>query len=367
MTLSYHLLIPARALTLISVLGVTSLIGCQTTGNDNNIPITAKVATDVDKVNETANSAANDYTNFWNLTEPATSVLNRYNWRLVRWIDNQDLVTEIVSEQPVILDVRPNNLVFNYGCERYRIVHSEIIEGKYSSHAVSNITLPSCLNDKKQPALNSTLLAEQLQSASVESYLNSTFAPFSRSRFSYELLTLEANSYQLALKLSNKTLVFTGTIKSLQPTLGLPITHDFLKSYQWRLVSAVDSKQQTINELTRSGYPISAYFSSPLYDLEENLVGFSADCNGVGGQFVLTADHILLIGMGSQTMMGCGSKREAAEDKIRELEQLSKSQLTLEQLSNANVDDPSLPYYLLTQKLDTGETLIWKNQKIITR
>ncbi len=39
--------------------------------------------------------------------------LNRYDWQLVRWIDNQDFVTEIVSEQPVILDIRHNNLIFN--------------------------------------------------------------------------------------------------------------------------------------------------------------------------------------------------------------------------------------------------------------
>ena len=60
-------------------------------------------------------------------------------------------------------------------------------------------------------------------------------------------------------------------------------------------------------------------------------------------------------------MMGCSPEREAAEDKIREIEQLSKSQLTLQSLPNTNIDDPSLPYYLLTQRLDSGETLIWKN------
>ncbi len=66
-------------------------------------------------------------------------------------------------------------------------------------------------------------------------------------------------------------------------------------------------------------------------------------------------------------MMGCGPKREAAEDKIRALEQSSRSQLTLTQLANGNVDDSSLPYYLLIQKMATGETLIWKNSALIDK
>ena len=61
-------------------------------------------------------------------------------------------------------------------------------------------------------------------------------------------------------------------------------------------------------------------------------------------------------------MIGCDIKREAAEDKIRELEQLSKSQLSLKRLSTISTDNSSLPHYLLTQKLETGETLIWKNE-----
>ena len=100
---------------------------------------------------------------------------------------------------------------------------------------------------------------------------------------------------------------------------------------------------------------------------DEYHVGFSSDCNGVGGPYTLTPDHILLIGSGPQTMMGCGPKREAAEDKIRALEQLSRSQLTLTQLANSNIDNPSLPYYLLTQQMATGETLIWKNSALINK
>ncbi|MGM8871484.1 META domain-containing protein [Psychrobacter sp. 2Y5] len=148
-----------------------------------------------------------------------------------------------------------------------------------------------------------------------------------------------------------------------EPIAGLPITYELLGRYRWRLVSAVDRDNQAITELSRPGFPVVAHFGYVFND--EHHVGFSSDCNGVGGPYTLNADHSLIIGSGPQTLMGCGPKREAAEDKIRALEQSSQSQLTLTQLSNNNIDNPSLPYYLLTQKMATGETLIWKNSAIV--
>ncbi|WP_300407959.1 META domain-containing protein [uncultured Psychrobacter sp.] len=153
--------------------------------------------------------------------------------------------------------------------------------------------------------------------------------------------------------------------KGTEPITDLPITYELLGRYRWRLVSATDSDNQIITELSRPGFPVVANFGYRFND--EYHVGFSSDCNGVGGPYTLTPDHILLIGSGPQTMMGCGPKREAAEDKIRALEQSSRSQLTLTQLANSNIDNPSLPYYLLIQKMATGETLIWKNSALIDK
>lgn len=156
--------------------------------------------------------------------------------------------------------------------------------------------------------------------------------------------------------------------KAQDPTetiVDLPISYEFLKRYRWRLVSATDSDNQIITELSRPGFPVVANFSYRFND--KHHVGFSSDCNGVGGPYTLHPDHSLIIGSGPQTLMGCGPKREAAEDKIRALEQLSRSQLTLTQLANGNVDDSSLPYYLLTQVMASGETLIWKNSALIDK
>ena len=377
MTLSYHLLIPARTLTFISMFGVAGLVGCQTIENSIIEPITAKAPKPVDtdeRIITFAQSDDNEYIGSWKLPELPVESLNRFDWKLVRWIDSQDVVTHIDSSSyvggdtvpPLSMDVRPSNLVFKYDCQRYSLHHDGYHDYTYSSYGVTTTTPASCLINDTQAA------------SDISDYLTQLFPKYGRGRFNLKIIStpkqqlskpsssLEPIPYELALNAQDKKFIFEGTAKKLQPISGLPITYNFLKTYQWRLVSAVDSDNKAIIEVSRPGFPVSTYFGFPVYN-EEHQVGFGSDCNGVGGPYILTADNILLIGSGAQSMMGCGPKREAAEDKIRELEQLSKSQLTLEQLPNTNVDDPSLPYYLLTQKLDTGETLIWKNQKTITR
>ncbi len=372
MTLSCHLLTPARTLILISMLGVASLVGCQTIDNSVIESITAKAPKPVE--NDEAiitfpQSEDNEYIASWKLPELPVESLNRFDWKLVRWIDSQDMVTHVDSDvytggnavPPLMMDVRPSNLVFKYGCQRYRLHHDGYHNYTYSSYGVSTITPATCLIKDKQAA------------SDIADYLTQLFPKYGRGRFNLKVISTPKQPpsknpipYELALNAQDKQFVFEGTPKTPKSISGLPISYELLKTYRWRLVSAVDSNNKAIIEISRPGFPVSAYFGFPVYN-EEHQVGFGSDCNGVGGPYILTPDNMLLIGSGPQTMMGCGPKREAAEDKIRELEQLSKSQLTLEQLSNANIDNPSLPYYLLTQKLDTGEILIWKNQKTVTR
>lgn len=293
--------------------------------------------------------------------------VNRFDWKLVRRIDNQGIINDVDTVPPLMLDVRPSNLVFKYDCQRYRLNHDGYQDYTYSSYGVTTITQPSCLITDKQAASN------------ILQYLEQLFPEYGRGRFNLritspstqtkskpfsflnKLTPKKPTSYELILNVQDKQLIFEGTLKTLRPVTGLPITYELLKEYQWRLVSAVDSNKNTIIELSRPDFPVTAYFAYPLYN-DEHHVGFSSDCNGVGGSYILTPDNKLLIGSSPQTMMGCSPKREAAEDKIRELEQLSKSQLILQRLANTNLDSSSLPYYLLTQKLETGETLIWQNE-----
>ena len=352
-----HLILKRLTLSLLfTVTFSVALIGCQSNiAKDNSTP---------------ANSMVTGFsTSAPILSEQVINVesVNRFDWKLVRWIDNQGIVTNVNTVSPLMLDVRPSNLVFKYDCQRYRLNHDGYQDYTYSSYGVTTITQPSCLITDKQAASN------------ILQYLEQLFPEYGRGRFNLritspstqtkskpfsflnKLTPKKPTSYELILNVQDKQLIFEGTLKTLRPVTGLPITYEFLKEYQWRLVSAVDSNKNTIIELSRPDFPVTAYFAYPLYN-DEHHVGFSSDCNGVGGSYILTPDNKLLIGSSPQTMMGCSPKREAAEDKIRELEQLSKSQLILQRLANTNLDSSSLPYYLLTQKLETGETLIWKNE-----
>ncbi|MGP4905796.1 META domain-containing protein [Psychrobacter faecalis] len=352
-----HLILKRLTLSLLFTVSFSvALIGCQSNiAKDNSTP---------------ANSMVTGFsTSAPILSEQVINVesVNRFDWKLVRWIDNQGIVTNVNTVSPLMLDVRPSNLVFKYDCQRYRLNHDGYQDYTYSSYGVTTITQPSCLITDKQAASNILQYLEQLFPEYGKGRFNLRITspstqtkskPFS---FLNKLTPKKPTPYELILNVQDKHLIFEGTLKILRPVKGLPITYEFLKEYQWRLVSAVDSNKNTIIELSRPDFPVTAYFAYPLYN-DEHHVGFSSDCNGVGGSYILTPDNKLLIGSSPQTMMGCSPKREAAEDKIRELEQLSKSQLILQRLANTNLDSSSLPYYLLTQKLETGETLIWKNE-----
>lgn len=352
-----HLILNRLTLSLLFTVSFSvALIGCQSNiAKDNSTSANSMV---------TGSSTSAPI-----LSEQVINVesVNRFDWKLVRRIDNQGIVNDVDTVPPLMLDVRPSNLVFKYDCQRYRLNHDGYQDYTYSSYGVTTITQPSCLITDKQAASN------------ILQYLEQLFPEYGRGRFNLritspstqtkskpfsflnKLTPKKPTSYELILNVQDKQLIFEGTLKTLRPVTGLPITYEFLKEYQWRLVSAVDSNKNTIIELSRPDFPVTAYFAYPLYN-DEHHVGFSSDCNGVGGSYILTPDNKLLIGSSPQTMMGCSPKREAAEDKIRELEQLSKSQLILQRLANTNLDSSSLPYYLLTQKLETGETLIWKNE-----
>jgi len=352
-----HLILNRLTLSLLFTVSFSvALIGCQSNiAKDNSTSANSMV---------TGSSTSAPI-----LSEQVINVesVNRFDWKLVRWIDNQGIVNDVDTVPPLMLDVRPSNLVFKYDCQRYRLNHDGYQDYTYSSYGVTTITQPSCLITDKQAGSN------------ILQYLEQLFPEYGRGRFNLritspstqtkskpfsflnKLTPKKPTSYELILNVQDKQLIFEGTLKTLRPVTGLPITYELLKEYQWRLVSAVDSNKNTIIELSRPDFPVTAYFAYPLYN-DEHHVGFSSDCNGVGGSYILTPDNKLLIGSSPQTMMGCSPKREAAEDKIRELEQLSKSQLILQRLANTNLDSSSLPYYLLTQKLETGETLVWQNE-----
>lgn len=350
----------------LGILSLAVLSGCQTTNNDANEPLVNQTSIPVEsnEIITFPQNEDNDYIASWKLPELPIERLNRFDWQQVGLIDENNIVTKIESEQSLKLDIRPNNLVFKYDCQRYRVYHDSYQDYHYTSYDITTITPSSCL------------IKDQQVAGDISEYLVQLFPKYGRGHFTFRIIPTSdllpsfhklalknQTSHMLVINTQDKQLLFEGKVRTLKPISGLPIDYDFLEKYKWRLVNAVDSKQENIEEITHSDYPVTANFRSLLNNSDEHQAGFYSDCNGVGGSYILTADHMLLIGSAPQTMIGCDTKREAAEDKIRELEQLSKSQLSLKRLSTISTDNSSLPHYLLTQKLETGETLIWQNEK----
>ncbi|TXD98408.1 hypothetical protein ES754_05685 [Psychrobacter frigidicola] len=359
---SYRLTIP---FLIMSLLPSVVLLGCQTTEGNQIKPLTVESSAlvndkEMEALIERIYSEPNEHIRSWKLPELPVSTLNRYDWQLIEWLDKTGRIINLDAERPVLMDVRPSNLIFDYDCQRYRVDHSDYNDYKYSPYLVSTLTPPSCLTTPVPSSSHSLSSEQKQQRYKIVENLTALFPRYGRGSFSFQLISQKPSTYQLVLKAQDDTLTFKGSVKTIKPTSGLPITKEFLESHKWRLVSAINSNQQPITELNYRGIPIySGFYTSN----ERSNAGFSANCNGVGGPYILTPDHILLIGSGAQSMMGCGPKREAAEDKIREVEQLSRGQLSLKQYPDSDESVAKIPYYLLTQKLDSGDTLIWKNEK----
>ena len=292
--------------------------------------------------------------------QPSFSALNEYQWQLIQIIDEQGNTTTIPAAPPLTMDVRPNNLVFQDGCRQYLFKFFDGSAGDFPYRMYGSAQLSNRCNIKK--SANASVSA--VDDNHIELGLKNTLIYGGHLGFGFKFLKPNSHLATAALNINQgKTLIWQGTRKELKPTTGLPITTTLLENYKWRLVSAIDGDNQSIAELNYRDIPIyGSFYTNNKY----SGASFSTGCNGVGGAYILT-NNILLIGTAPQTMIGCGSKREAAEDKLKALELLSRSQLTLEHYSNNDANSFNkkvldTPNYLLTQKLDSGETLVWRSE-----
>ena len=293
---------------------------------------------------------------------------SNYHWQLTQVKDLKDKIININTDPLITLEVAPSSLSLSQGCQHFTINFRWIQAPPFEYGSVLNERPSDCKNAPENKTSETNIKALFPDDDTLK--LDAELLPLAKNL----LVNTQLAPKNLVIKIENgNTLMFDGTLKVFKNSTGLPIDKALLERYDWKLKSAVrntfDDKgkiisRQSIGNFYHPEFPVSLRFRG--YE-DSQYAFFSSTCNGIGGPYILTPDNMLLIGSGPQSMMGCGPKREAAEDKIRELEQLSKSQLTLQQLSNTNVDDPILPYYLLTQKLDTGEILIWKNKKTVTR
>ena len=298
--------------------------------------------------------------------------ITKYQWQLTHVTDESGQIQPFNHKPPLIMQVRPDILLFEEGCHRY--------QGSFN--AMRPLPYPYSLPDIRDlpdDCIATSHPGSDLNKGDIQRALEIVFAPYSDSYFRFDpvlpsspLFSKKA-SKQLALKTDKgKMFIFSGTAMPKRAVSGLTITNEILERYQWHLISATDHTNRPISQLNHPNVPITASFDIDSYNHSDyqqgafsQSVGFFTGCNGVGGSYALSTNQTLLIGASPSTLMGCGDLINGIEDYLDRIMHNSSSQLTLTHsdiTSISNISSVPIPGYLLTQELDSGETLIWKNE-----
>ena len=318
--------------------------------------------------------------------QPAFSILNRYLWKVVEIEDSkQNLPIDYL--QSLTLDIRPNMLVFKDHCQRYDMSFLNMLAGDYPYVYDGINTKPSCdsqRTDDQDVALSE--LKKIFRQSQQTQYISKSFGFqwLAQNKQPTDIPTTLPDNAYLAIHLDpeiypkkSTTIVLKGTIKPVSKTSieNTLLNRDTLERFNWELRQAIDINGKSIEAFNYADIPVIASFYTVKRDLYNNdtfsHASFNSDCNGIGGEYVLTPTNKLLIGYGMQTVMGCGRAREKAEETLRELMHHSTSHLTLNYYPNNkdNKDKASSNTdlklaegtYILIQDLDTGEQLIWRS------
>lgn len=364
----------SQRLLLISALAPFLLLGCQSNNSKSNDSIGDGDSAAPNAIMEDAltSDASTDQPTAEDSSNLMTR-LNRYQWQLADVINSPNdktadqafIKTLTDPHDPLLLDVRPSSFILNYNCQQYRLPFVDYYQAPFSY----NINYISAVANSDCNDIAAAMMSLK-DKAALKANLERLFVTDRSRQFYINLEPSDASLASSARKLQFKmndgaTLVWQGQLKPLIPVSGIPITTTLLTRYQWRLKSARNSQQRLITEFSHQEVPITASFNT---DTSHPHAGFSTGCNGVGGPYVLTEDQQLLIGSGLQTTMGCSDFLESIETKVSSTLLNSQSQLKLKAASaESNTSATDLPSYLLTQKLETGETLIWKNEALNRR
>ena len=292
---------------------------------------------------------------------------SNYEWKLIQVKDQKNNVVNINTDAPITLEVAPSSLSLAQGCQHF-IINFRWMQAPPFEYG-------SVLNERPSDCKNTPV------SRISETNIKALFPKGDTLKLDVELLPLAKNLLvntqlspkNLIIKIENgNTLTFDGTPKTFKKPSGLPIDKALLERYDWKLKSAVHNNfddngkitsRESIGHFYHPDFPVSLKFRG--YD-DSQYALFNANCNSIGGPYILMKDHTLLVGSGPQTMMGCGVTGNRIEGELAKLISNSKSTLSLSlQPSNeahAQSDSQSkYPRYNLLQTMITGETLVWQN------
>ncbi|MBA2057077.1 META domain-containing protein [Psychrobacter cryohalolentis] len=353
------------------------LIGCQSsivkdnstptnsmvTGPSTSVPVSYQPIINTEKLEEIV-GVANETVTEANTLQWAS----HYQWQLAHVKDQQGYLVNINTANPITLAIAPSSLSLSQGCQHFSIDFGwmDAPPFEYGSDL------------RKKPSDCKKTSNDKMGKGDIE-------ALFPKNGILKLGITLSAvaknepNNTQMApknlmVKIENgNTLMFTGKPIAFKKPTGLPIDKALLERYDWELKSAVrntfDDKgkvisRQSISHFYHPEFSVSLRFRG--YD-DSQYASFNSNCNGVGGPYILMTDHTLLVGSGMQTVMGCGVTGNRIENELSKLVSNSKSTLSLSlqpsSLSEAQSNSQAnFPHYNLLQTMETGETLIWKNE-----
>ncbi len=327
------------SLTTIAALSLTFLAGCQTaplskTANQNSASSTFK--------NMSLNAVS---------PQQLLERLTYYNWQLIQIKNINGKTKPFRHDPPLLMDISPNRLMFREGCYRYQVFLSDVLGRTY---------LYSFNNFRTLPAQTCQDSDTDDDSSEIQSALERLFVPYGDVGFNFEVLSKSQPQPKIALSINNgAALIFSGKAKPQQSVSGIPITHELLQRYNWRLIRATDANQQRIDDFHQPDVPITASFAT---DERGQHFGVSIGQHGIGGSYVLSTNQTLLKGSGVFLPISFGEKQDDIWRKFVVVA-LKPSQLILtEQQTPSQNSNQISPRYLLTQKVESGETLVWENE-----
>ena len=326
-----------------SLLSSVALIGCQTTSFSK--------ATELDSLSTNINSEVSL------TTVPLPQLpehLTYYDWQLTQVKGTNGKIKRFKHQPPLIMDLSLDHLLFSEGCHRYQVFFNQTYQPPYL-YRFSNFKTP---------------MAENCQNGSksdIQSALEHLFRPYGDNNFKFEPLPSSQSRPKMALAIKDSaTLIFSGTPKPQQHVSGIPITHELLQRYRWRLIRATDQSQQVIKDFHQPDIPITASFST---DTLRQTFGISVGRHGMGGAYALSVNQTLLTNSDPVLAISYGKRLDDIMMKFVSMA-LSSSQLILNRHSEtvSSQDNTQISSrYLLTQKLTTGETLVWQNADKLPR
>ncbi len=363
------------SLAIISALLPVALLGCQT----NSLNHSAQTSTVIDDKNWSATT----------LKPRLFQTITKYDWQLTHVSNDKGRLIRVTFQPLLTMHVRPDLLTFDDGCYRHLVSFDMWLPLPYPyTDASVQDTTKSPIKAADCTAIYQATTQDwrgnKIIPSDTASLLNSTFGRYAGTNFIFNPVMIQsiqvykAIEKQLALKTSKgKTLIFSGTPKPKYPVTGIPLTNELLERYRWQLVQVTDKADVILSEFTQIEEPIMLSYGLDNYGGDESdeqngfesgiygqSFGISVGCNGVSGPYALSINQSLLTGSFPSTMMSCGDTLDDVESQLRRMMTHSKSQLTLKYGDNKakTITEQSEPNYLLTQTLDSGETLIWKNE-----